>query len=330
MPTSADTGTLVNSRASSVASSSLPSAVSDDNEDDDTVEVVKRPREATARDDVHEDLNCGICCDLLNDARQTDCCGALSCAQCITISLRGNDKCPYCRSPLTAAKLHVDRRMERLAAAAVRSCPHDGCCFTGKRDALATHVSNCPKRPATDVIAELRVRIAALETQRKHLFWALGQNLPHVDCAARYQQHLALRNLHVFNLGKKVRTFPTRGKPLLYSDRGDIHYTGGYLGQLRRLPATEMELGVSVSGTVAVTVRHREAQSTPTTGHVCLCTAVLAAVATRAITIPASPTHGEVTLASWVTVPELERRLYDGHLYFVIVASLEDIDVVQS
>ena len=89
----------------------------------------------------NEELMCSICFDLVVDAVQVGCCGALHCRACIVKCTT----CPLCREPLRAENLYLDVRRERLSAAALRQCCHaeNGCIFKGNRASVIAHEPLC-------------------------------------------------------------------------------------------------------------------------------------------------------------------------------------------
>lgn len=68
--------------------------------------------------DAIENLQCLICQELVVDAVQVLCCGALHCRACISKC----DRCPQCRKHVNADCIGFDVRCERLSAAYVRPC----------------------------------------------------------------------------------------------------------------------------------------------------------------------------------------------------------------
>jgi hypothetical protein len=103
-----------------------------------SVAGLKRQRGAP---DENEDLQCLICFELVVDAVQVRCCGALHCRACISKC----EKCPMCRKPVSADTIMPDVRCERLSAAAVRPCLYaeDGCVFKGNRASTSAHEEIC-------------------------------------------------------------------------------------------------------------------------------------------------------------------------------------------
>ena len=91
--------------------------------------------------DEHVELQCLICLELVVDAVQVRCCGALHCRTCISKC----DKCPLCRQPVSADCIIPDVRIDRMSAAALRLCPYEreGCKFKGNRSSVAAHEELC-------------------------------------------------------------------------------------------------------------------------------------------------------------------------------------------
>ena len=104
--------------------------------------AVKRQRAAA---DEHEELQCLICFELVVDAVQVRCCGALHCRACISKCTT----CPMCRKPVNADTIIPDVRCERLSAAAIRPCSYaeEGCAFKANRTSVAAHEELCDYVP---------------------------------------------------------------------------------------------------------------------------------------------------------------------------------------
>jgi hypothetical protein len=104
--------------------------------------AVKRQRAAA---DEHEELQCLICFELVVDAVQVRCCGALHCRACISKCAT----CPLCRKPVSADTIIPDVRCERLSAAAIRPCSYaeEGCAFKANRASVAAHEELCDYVP---------------------------------------------------------------------------------------------------------------------------------------------------------------------------------------
>jgi hypothetical protein len=132
-------------RLSEAASAASPASVST---------AVKRQRAAAEE---NEDLQCLICFELVVDAVQVRCCGALHCRACISKCAT----CPMCRKPVNADTIMPDVRCERLSAAAIRKCLYveEGCTFNGNRASVAAHEELCEYVPRS----VLREKIQKLE-----------------------------------------------------------------------------------------------------------------------------------------------------------------------
>jgi len=116
--------------------------------------AVKQQRAAA---DENEELQCLICFELVVDAVQVRCCGALHCRACISKCAT----CPMCRKPVNADTIMPDVRCERLSAAAIRKCSYveEGCVFKGNRASVAAHEELCEFVPRS----VLREKIQKLE-----------------------------------------------------------------------------------------------------------------------------------------------------------------------
>jgi hypothetical protein len=104
------------------------------------------PKRQRCELDDNEELKCSICFDLVVDAVQVRCCGALHCRACISKCAT----CPLCRKPLGAENIISDVRCERLSAAATRQCSHaaNGCTFKGNRASVTAHEALCDFIPS--------------------------------------------------------------------------------------------------------------------------------------------------------------------------------------
>ena len=109
--------------------------------------------------DASENLQCLICQELLVDAVQVVCCGALHCRACISRC----DRCPQCRKPVNAGCIVPDVRCDRLAAACLRPClnAQHGCDFIGNRASVTAHEEICDFVPRS----VLREKIQAFESE---------------------------------------------------------------------------------------------------------------------------------------------------------------------
>jgi hypothetical protein len=120
--------------------------------------VSKRQRAAA---DENEELQCLICFELVVDAVQVRCCGALHCRACISRCAT----CPLCRRPVNADTIIPDVRCERLSAAAIRPCSYaeEGCVFKANRASVAAHEELCDYVPRS----VLREKIQKLENDMR-------------------------------------------------------------------------------------------------------------------------------------------------------------------
>lgn len=159
----------------------------------------KRPNE----NDGSDELVCSICFDLAVDAVQVSCCGALHCRACISKCTA----CPMCRNPVL--ELVPDIRRERLSAATLRQCPHQGCAFEGNRASVASHEEDCEfvpravlkeknlllQREALQAANASKIRIEQLEARQRAF----------VACAMSAQPAMsALRLIHNVCPSKQV------------------------------------------------------------------------------------------------------------------------------
>jgi hypothetical protein len=113
--------------------------------------------------DATENLQCLICQELVVDAVQVTCCGALHCRACISKC----DKCPQCRKHVNADCIVPDVRCERLAAACSRPCPNaqHGCDFNGNRASVTAHEDICEFVPRS--ILREKIQAAQLEIRQQ-------------------------------------------------------------------------------------------------------------------------------------------------------------------
>ncbi len=87
---------------------------------------------------MRDDLNCGICFELCENAVETPCCGHLFCEGCV----KNVRKCPMCR---TDCKFRPSMVLRRLISNMPTHCPYCHDVFTV--GSLATHESSCSQRP---------------------------------------------------------------------------------------------------------------------------------------------------------------------------------------
>ena len=115
------------------------------------------PKRQRSEPEENEEMQCLICLDLVVDAVQVSCCGALHCRACILHCT----VCPQCRRAIPS--IVPDFRRERLSAAALRHCPQqeNGCQFRGNRASVANHEEICDFVPR----ALLRTRIGKAEAE---------------------------------------------------------------------------------------------------------------------------------------------------------------------
>lgn len=111
-----------------------------------------------------ETLQCGICLDIVSDAVQLPCCGALQCRKCILEWLHINPTCPQCRKSLIHTDLITDVRSDRMAAALIRPCCHVtlGCQIAGNRVDITGHEWQCDfvsRKLLLQEIVSLKMRV---------------------------------------------------------------------------------------------------------------------------------------------------------------------------
>ena len=173
--------------------------------------AVKRQRAAA---DENEELQCLICFELVVDAVQVRCCGALHCRACISKCTT----CPMCRKPVNADTIIPDVRCERLSAAAIRPCAYaeEGCAFKANRSSVAAHEELCDYVPRSvlrqniqKVAHDMREQSLAHTTERQALLkCALGPepaknalkvlyNLPAADAVFEIDREAAKGRSHV-------------------------------------------------------------------------------------------------------------------------------------
>ena len=118
-------------------------------------------------------LRCPICIELVVDASQVTCCGALFCKACIDpITAKRLPLCPMCRAPCSPDKVFPDVRGERASRNFPRPCRHAayGCAFIGPRNDVAVHEPSCQHVPHTELVKEisdLKKQNAALDAKLK-------------------------------------------------------------------------------------------------------------------------------------------------------------------
>jgi hypothetical protein len=175
----------------------------------DSVSAADKRQRAAA--DENEELQCQICFELVVDAVQVRCCGALHCRACISQCT----KCPLCRKPVNADTITPDVRCERLSAAAIRKCSYveEGCAFKGNRASVAAHEELCdyvPRSVLREKIQKLDNDLAQMterfrltskraKTEKKQMQQAL------VKCAVGPQPaQAALRVLYELQADREV------------------------------------------------------------------------------------------------------------------------------
>lgn len=98
-------------------------------------------------DSVDDNLLCGVCSGVLQDAVLTDC-GHSFCAQCLAtwIGRPGSTTCPACRSTINSARIHPVRSLRNLIVGLRVVCQHadQGCGQVASLERMAEHIKSCP------------------------------------------------------------------------------------------------------------------------------------------------------------------------------------------
>ena len=124
------------------------------------------------------DLQCLVCHELVVDATQVTCCGALHCRSCISRC----PTCPNCRKPLSSKSIIPDVRCERLSAAHHRPCLYKdhGCKFEGNRISVESHELLCefvPRSVLREKIKTLDAIIAAKDQETEEDLRAVAEQV---------------------------------------------------------------------------------------------------------------------------------------------------------
>jgi hypothetical protein len=205
-----------------------------------------------------DELTCGICYDLLDGARQTPCCGGLSCKACVETLAASTTTCPYCREDeLVVGRLQMDVRVERAAASIVRPCKYGGCDYRGKRDELKAHIAACDKRPVSEALAAVTKEAEQWRAQR---CWQLAsisaQGRTHRwPISVRGQLELLLCRVHRMAGSNDDEREPR------------VDYSVDQVGvdrSLAQLPKTVMKLYTNPAGTPFLRLSHLHDQGAPT------------------------------------------------------------------
>ena len=141
----------------------------------------KRTEDSPQREVI--DLHCGICLEVVKNAVQSRCCGALWCSNCMKTAMATSRLCPNCRSVLTRSELVPDTRANREAAAIRRHCPYaqHGCPFEGNRSDLEEHAKDCNAKPIEEILKEVHraheTTVSKLEAKHRRELGALASRL---------------------------------------------------------------------------------------------------------------------------------------------------------
>ena len=97
-------------------------------------------------DYVDEEL---LCIQLVVNATQTPCCGALFCRVCIMTWTDINFSGPCCRRIVYSSELIIDVRSERKSRVHLRCCKYydNGCEFVSGRTEMDAHEKICQVKP---------------------------------------------------------------------------------------------------------------------------------------------------------------------------------------
>mmetsp|Transcript_9351 Transcript_9351/g.13994 ORF Transcript_9351/g.13994 Transcript_9351/m.13994 type:complete len:275 (+) Transcript_9351:14-838(+) len=128
--------------------------------------------------DVDEELLCTTCFQLVNNATQTPCCGALFCRSCIEPWTNRHSSCPCCRKIICSNQLIADVRSERKSSVHRRCCKNSdfGCEFMGGRTETTAHEQICRIQPEllrtkindlTLELSEAKKKISRLEAENE-------------------------------------------------------------------------------------------------------------------------------------------------------------------
>lgn len=106
-----------------------------------------------------DDILCEICHELVVDAVQITCCGALGCGSCAKALIAGVETCPFCKVSAKTMQTVPDKRAERKSMLFPRCCSYrnEGCQFVGNRAEVCEHIRYCECIPKQRVIEMLKV-----------------------------------------------------------------------------------------------------------------------------------------------------------------------------
>ncbi|CAF0744449.1 unnamed protein product [Didymodactylos carnosus] len=102
--------------------------------------------------DIQKLLECSICCDYLQEVRETPCCHILLCHSCLTSwckSSGSNASCPGCRTILSTNQCKENIPIQRFVDSMPFDCPYkiDGCSARIPRSELEKHKKLCEHHP---------------------------------------------------------------------------------------------------------------------------------------------------------------------------------------
>eukprot|EP00672_Neobodo_designis_P016607 CAMPEP_0174832042 /NCGR_PEP_ID=MMETSP1114-20130205/3454_1 /TAXON_ID=312471 /ORGANISM="Neobodo designis, Strain CCAP 1951/1" /LENGTH=274 /DNA_ID=CAMNT_0016065893 /DNA_START=66 /DNA_END=890 /DNA_ORIENTATION=- len=100
---------------------------------------------------VPDELQCGICHDVVDVPFVTEVCGHLYCHDCILAALDRKKECPLCRKPLTRDGIRKDVRVQRQVQSLPVKCRNaeHGCEETCALSDLDGHMERCAYSEAT-------------------------------------------------------------------------------------------------------------------------------------------------------------------------------------
>lgn len=105
-----------------------------------------------------DDVSCDLCHELVVDAVQLTCCGALGCRDCVNALVTNVESCPFCFSSAKTMQIVVDKRAERKSMFPRRcSFWKEGCEFVGIRAEMNEHKRHCQCIPKQRLIGMLKM-----------------------------------------------------------------------------------------------------------------------------------------------------------------------------
>ena len=126
------------------------------------------------------ELLCALCCQLLRDPFQTQCCGRYCCQVCLRARVSKGKPCDLCHSQVKAFRdVNVARRVNELAV----NCSNEasGCKWSGELGELGRHLLVCSKRPVTCNVCGDSMLRKDLDTHKSTLCAKRTFRCPHCD-----------------------------------------------------------------------------------------------------------------------------------------------------